>query len=138
MGSGTAFKLIYNLMGATQIAALAEGLVAAEAAGIDPRTAARAISTGATGSPHVVRHAAFMADGNHEDPPAFTARGRIKDSTYGVEFTEQLGCQALLGRATIAVFSQMVAMGLREAADSRLVDAVRAGRKGPDSGVELR
>ncbi len=125
-GSGTAFKLIYNLMGATQIAALAEGLAAAEAAGIDLVSAARAFSTGATGSPHVVRHAAFMAENKHEDPPAFTARGRLKDSTYGVQLAESLGCQAVLGRATVALFQQMAESGLALAADSRLFETVRA------------
>jgi len=129
VGSGTAFKLIYNLMGATQIAALAEGLVAAEAAGIDLVSAAKAFSTGATGSPHVVRHAAFMAENRHEDPPAFTARGRLKDSTYGVTLTEKLGCQAILGRGTIALFEQMVEAGLVAAADSRLFETVRARRR---------
>jgi len=128
-GSGTAFKLIYNLMGATQIAALAEGLAAAEAIGVDPLAAARAFSTGATGSPHVVRHAALMAEGRHEDPPAFTGRGRLKDSSYGVQLTEQLGCQAVLGRATVAVFEQMVDTGMGGAADSRLIDVVRAARR---------
>lgn len=128
VGSGTAFKLIYNLMGATHIAALAEGLAAAEAAGIDLLSAARAFSTGATGSPHVVRHAAFMAEGHHEDPPAFTARGRLKDSTYGVQLAEKLGCQAVLGRATVALFEQMVEAGMAAAADSRLIEAVRARR----------
>ena len=128
VGAGTAFKLIYNLMGATQIAALAEGLVAAEAAGIDLLSAARAFSTGATGSPHVVRHAAFMAEGRHEDPPAFTARGRLKDSTYGVQLAETLGCQAVLGRATVALFEQMVEAGMGGAADSRLIEAVRSRR----------
>ena len=128
VGAGTAFKLIYNLMGATQIAALAEGLVAAEAAGIDLLSAARAFSTGATGSPHVVRHAAFMAEGRHEDPPAFTARGRLKDSTYGVQLAETLGCQAVLGRATVALFEQMIEAGMDGAADSRLIEAVRSRR----------
>lgn len=129
VGSGITFKLIYNLMGATQIASLAEGLAAAEAAGIDVLTAAKAMSTGATGSPHVVRHAALMAEGRHEDPPAFTGRARVKDSTYGVALHEQLGCQTVLGQATVAVWGQMVGTGMGAAADSRLIDAVRATRK---------
>ncbi len=128
-GAGTAFKLIYNLMGATQIASLAEALAAAEAVGIDLPTAAKAISTGNTGSRHVIHHAALMAEGRHEDPPAFTGRARVKDSTYGVKLHEQLGCSAELGRATIAVWEQMVNSGMAGAADSRLIEAVRAKRK---------
>ena len=83
-GTGTAFKLIYNLLGVVQIAGLAEALSAAEAAGIDLGTAARALSNGNTGSGHVIKHAPFMASGEHEDPPGFTAAGRIKDLSYGV------------------------------------------------------
>jgi 3-hydroxyisobutyrate dehydrogenase len=128
-GSGTAFKLIYNLMGATHVAALAEGLVAAEAAGLDLHVAAHGFSTGATGSPHVVRHAAFMSEGRHEKPVAFTGRGRLKDSTYGVEFTEQLGCQAIVGNATVKVFQQMVDIGMAEANDSMIIDAIRRIKK---------
>jgi 3-hydroxyisobutyrate dehydrogenase len=124
-GSGTAFKLIYNLMGATQVVALAEGLVAAEAVGIDLRTAARAFSTGATGSPHVVRHAVFMAEGKHEDPPAFTGRGRLKDSLYGVQIANKHGIDVRIGQSTAAVFQEMVDGGLAAAADSRVIDVIR-------------
>lgn len=127
-GSGTAFKLIYNLMGATQIAALAEGLAAAEAAGIDIVTAAQALSTGATGSPHVVRHAVFMAEGKHEEPPAFTGRGRLKDSSYGVALAEKFGQEPTLGRAATAVYRRMVDAGMAAAADSRVLDVVRKRR----------
>ena len=124
-GSGTAFKLIYNLMGATHVAALAEGLAAAEAGGMDLRVAAHAFSTGATGSPHVVRHARFMSEGNHENPVAFSGRGRLKDSTYGVQLVEKLGAQALAGNATVEIFQQMVDIGMAESADSMLLDALR-------------
>ena len=129
-GSGTAFKLIYNLMGATHVAALAEGLVAAEAAGMDLNVAAHAFSTGATGSPHVVRHASFMSDGKHEKPVAFTGRGRLKDSTYGVELSRKLGCQAVIGSATVEVFQQAVDIGMGDANDSMLIDAMRKRMEG--------
>ncbi len=48
VGSGTIFKLVYNLLGASQIAALAEALATLKAAGIDLDTGAKAISNGAT------------------------------------------------------------------------------------------
>jgi len=128
-GSGTAFKLIYNLMGGTHVAALAEGLVAAEGAGLDLEVAAHAFSTGAVGSPHVVRHAAFMSQGKHEKPIAFTGRGRLKDTSYGVDFTEKLGCQAVIGNATVKVFQGMVNIGMGESNDSMLIDAIRKIRE---------
>jgi 3-hydroxyisobutyrate dehydrogenase len=125
VGAGTTFKLIYNLLGASQIAALAEALASLKAANIDLDTAARAISSGATGSPHVKRHAAFMAHDEHENPPAFTGKGRLKDSRYGVEIMEKLGQVTLTGRATVAVFQHMVDIGMAGAADSRVFEAVQ-------------
>jgi 3-hydroxyisobutyrate dehydrogenase len=124
-GAGNAFKLIYNLMGATQIVALAEGMAAAEAAGLDLLTAAKAFSGGNTGSGHVIRHSAFMAEGHHENPPAFTARGRLKDSTYGVKFAQRFGLEAKTGQATVAAFQHMVDNQMADAADSRVFDDVR-------------
>lgn len=123
-GSGTAFKLIYNLMGVAQIVALAEGLAAAQAAGIDVKTAARAFANGNTGSPHVLRHGAFMSQASHEDPPAFTARGRLKDSTYGVQLEEKLGQSPGVGRAAMAAYQRMVDLGMGAAADSRLIEVI--------------
>ena len=47
VGTGTVFKLINNLMGAVQIASLAEGIAMAEQAGLDMNLVAEALATGA-------------------------------------------------------------------------------------------
>src|SRR5690242_6108455 len=60
VGSGTVFKLINNLMGAVQIASLAEGVAIAERAGLDMNLVAEALSTGAVASPQVIRHSKRM------------------------------------------------------------------------------
>jgi 3-hydroxyisobutyrate dehydrogenase len=126
VGAGTAFKLIYNLLGASQIAALAEAMVVAEAVGIDLHAAAEAFSTGATGSPHVARSAPVMAKGERGQPVAFSGRWRLKDSLYGVRLADKMGRQAVLGKATVQVFQQMVNLGMGTANDSELIDALRA------------
>lgn len=130
VGSGIAFKLIYNLMGAVQVAATAEGMFACEVAGIDLAVAAEGFSTGATGSPHVVRHARYMATNKHEKPVQFSGKNRIKDVEYGVKLIEGCGAQSVLGRATIEVFGKMVEFGMGDLNDSELIDALRvaAGR----------
>src|SRR5262249_38345705 len=51
VGTGTVFKLINNLMGAVQIASLAEGLAIAEQTGLDMKLVVEALSTGAVASP---------------------------------------------------------------------------------------
>ena len=126
VGSGIAFKLIYNVMGATHVAALAEGMFACEAAGIDLATAAEAFSSGATGSPHVVRHSRYMAYDEHEDPIQFSGRGRIKDLGSGIGVIEQVGAQSVIGRAAKSVFEQMVKLGTGDLNDSELIDTLRA------------
>ena len=125
VGSGIKFKLIYNVMGAIQVAACAEGMQACEAAGIDIAVAAEGFSTGATGSPHVARHARHMAENSHEEPIQFSGRMRIKDLAYGVRPIEAVGGQSVIGRAAKSVFEQMVELDMGDLNDSELLDTLR-------------
>jgi 3-hydroxyisobutyrate dehydrogenase len=125
VGTGIAFKLIYNLLGAVQVAALAETMNACEAAGIDLHAAADALSDGNTGSPHVKRHSRSMAEGKHDNPIGFTPRGRLKDIQYGIQYQEEVGGQALLGHAAAALFQQMIDIGWGERNDSEAIDGLR-------------
>ena len=125
-GAGTAYKLIYNLLGVIQVASLAEAMVQCEAAGIDLKVAAEAFTLGYTGSRHVAHHSAVMAEGKRNQPVGFPGRGRLKDSQYGVQFARKLGRQALVGKAASDVFAQMVEVGMGDLNDSELIDALRA------------
>lgn len=125
VGSGIKFKLIYNLMGAIHVAACAEGMQACEAAGIDIEVAAEGFSSGATGSPHVVRHARYMAENSHEDPVQFSGRMRIKDMAYGIGLIESVGGQSVIGHAAKKVFEQMVELDMGDLNDSELIDTLR-------------
>src|SRR6202008_24790 len=60
VGSGTVYKLINNLMGAIQIAGLAEGLAIAEQAGLDMKLVLESILSGVAASPQVQRHSKRM------------------------------------------------------------------------------
>src|SRR5271169_2993268 len=64
VGAGTVYKLINNLMGAIQIAGLAEGRAIAEQAGLDMKLVVEAIETGVAASPQVIRHSKRMAERN--------------------------------------------------------------------------
>ncbi len=134
VGSGITFKLIYNVMGALQVAATAEGLLACEAAGIDLRVAADAFSNGATGSPHVKLHSKNMAEGIIDDPIMFTGKNRIKDTSYGIEVIDSFGAQSVLGRGTKKVWEQMVEEGMELRNDSELIDALRAAHRKGNAG----
>ena len=61
VGTGTVYKLINNLMGAIQIAGIAEGLAIAEQAGLDMKLVLEAVETGVAASPQVIRHSKRMA-----------------------------------------------------------------------------
>lgn len=79
VGAGTAYKLIINMIGAVQIASLAEGLVLAERASLDLKTVADALATGQAASPQVVRNARRMIANDHEQNVVFTPVLRLKD-----------------------------------------------------------
>jgi 3-hydroxyisobutyrate dehydrogenase len=89
-GTGTAYKLIVNLMGAVQIASAAEGLALAERAGLDPETFANAIATSQAASPQVVRNTRRMVDDDHDRNVVFTPQLRLKDVEYALRLARRL------------------------------------------------
>jgi 3-hydroxyisobutyrate dehydrogenase-like beta-hydroxyacid dehydrogenase len=105
VGSGTVFKLINNLMGAVQIASLAEGLAIAERAGLDMNLVAEALSTGAVASPQVVRHSKRMVARDFSGA-SFTAALRHKDAAYAVQLAEALLPGVPVSRAALAAYEK--------------------------------
>jgi 3-hydroxyisobutyrate dehydrogenase len=106
VGSGTVYKLINNLMGAIQIAGIAEGLAIAEQAGLDMNLVLDAVETGVAASPQVIRHSRRMAARNFSGA-TFTAALRHKDAAYAVALAESLLSDALLmGRAAVQAYSR--------------------------------
>ena len=89
VGSGTVYKLINNLMGAVQIAGLAEGLAIAEQAGLDMKLVLEALATGVAASPQVIRHSKRMVARDFSGA-SFTAALRHKDAAYAVALAESL------------------------------------------------
>ncbi len=103
VGSGTVFKLINNLMGAVQIASLAEGVAIAERAGLDMNLVAEALSTGAVASPQVIRHSKRMVARDFSGA-SFTAALRHKDAAYAVRLAEELLPGVPVSRAALAAY----------------------------------
>ena len=123
-GAGTAYKLMINLMGAVQIAALGEGLVMAERLGLDRVAVVEAIETSAAASRQVVFHARRMAERRFSDP-TFTAELRHKDAAYGVALAREVGACVPLGETSVAWFD--AANRLDPAGDEgRVIDAIEA------------
>ena len=106
VGTGTVFKLINNLMGAVQIASLAEGIAMAEQAGLDMNLVAEALATGAVASPQVIRHAKRMVARDFAGA-SFTTALRHKDALYAVKLAESLLTGApLVGRAAVEAYAR--------------------------------
>jgi 3-hydroxyisobutyrate dehydrogenase len=106
VGSGTVYKLINNLMGAIQIAGIAEGLAIAEQAGLDMKLVLEALETGVAASPQVIRHSKRMVARNFSGA-TFTAALRHKDAAYAVALAESLLSAApIMGRAAVEAYDR--------------------------------
>jgi 3-hydroxyisobutyrate dehydrogenase-like beta-hydroxyacid dehydrogenase len=106
VGTGTVYKLINNLMGAVQIASLAEGIAMAEQAGLDMNLVAEALATGAVASPQVIRHSKRMVARDFSGA-SFTSALRHKDAAYAVKLAESLLADApLVGQAAVEAYAR--------------------------------
>jgi 3-hydroxyisobutyrate dehydrogenase len=111
VGCGTVYKLINNLMGAIQIAGIAEGIAIAEHAGLDMKLVLEAIETGVAASPQVIRHSKRMAARNFTGA-TFTVALRHKDAAYAVALAESLlPGEPLMGRAAVEAYARAKAQG---------------------------
>jgi 3-hydroxyisobutyrate dehydrogenase len=111
VGTGTVYKLINNLLGAIQIAGIAEGLAIAEQAGLDMKLVLEAVESGVAASPQVIRHSKRMVERNFAGA-TFTASLRQKDAAYAVALAESLLRDApIMGRAAVASYDRAKAHG---------------------------
>jgi len=125
IGTGTAYKLIINLLGAVQIASVAESMAIAERAGLDLKTVAEAIATGQAASPQVVRNSARMVASNHGQDVVFTPALRLKDVRYALSFARSLGIGSPFGTAAEAAFRRLCETGLQDVNESAVVEIAR-------------
>lgn len=133
VGAGTAYKLIVNLIGAVQIAGVAEGLVLAERAGLDLSQVVAALALGQAASPQVVRNSRRMAASDHGENVVFSGRLRRKDAAYAMALAAQLGVGAPLGRVALDGLDDLLASGLGDVNESAIIEVAR-GRRLPDLG----
>lgn len=125
VGSGTAYKLIVNLMGAVQIASLAEGMALAERAGLDLETVADAISTGQAASPQVVRNARRIVADDHDRDVVFTPVLRLKDTEYALQLARGLGMAAPFGQVAAGQLQQLIQLGHARVNESKIIEVAR-------------
>lgn len=126
VGTGTAYKLIINMLGAVQIASAAESMAFAERAGLDLRVVADAMACGQAASPQVVRNTRRMAEADHDRNITFTPRLRLKDVDYALRLAGKLGLGTPFGALAAQAFSQLCATGHAEENESNVITVARA------------
>lgn len=125
VGTGTAYKLIINLLGAVQIASAAESMAIAEKAGLDLAVVAEAIASGQAASPQVIRNTRRMVDGNHDRDVIFTPALRLKDVRYALSLARKLGIGSPFGELAGRVFGQLVELGQERTNESKIIEVSR-------------
>lgn len=125
VGAGTTYKLLVNLLGAVQIASVAEIMAVAEKAGLDLALVAEAIAGGQAASPQVVRNARRMAEGGHEENVVFTPQLRLKDVEYSLRLASQLGIGSPFGTLAAQQFRALCARSEGEVNESKVIDIAR-------------
>ena len=127
VGQGTVYKLMVNLLGAVQIASAAESIALAEAAGLDLKLVADAVSSGQAASPQVVRNVRRFIAGNHAGSVNFTPALRLKDIEYALRLARRLGAPHAFGEVAAGLYRRLCAAGYSRDNESRIIDLVRRG-----------
>jgi 3-hydroxyisobutyrate dehydrogenase len=130
VGTGTAYKLIINMLGAVQIASAAESMALAERAGLDLELVAEAIATGQAASPQVVRNTRRMVEGDRNRNITFTPRLRLKDVDYALRLARKLDLGAPFGGLAAQAFRQLCESGDAEENESNVIKVARERRGG--------
>jgi 3-hydroxyisobutyrate dehydrogenase len=125
VGAGTVYKLMINLLGAVQIASLAEGMAIAERAGLDLRIVAEAIAAGQAASPQVVRNSRRMVEGGHDREVVFTPRLRLKDVDYALALAHSLKIGSPFGALAGRAFRQLCDLGHARDNESAILEGAR-------------
>ncbi len=124
IGAGTAYKLMLNLIGAIQIASIAEGMVIAEKAGLDLEKVNHALSLGQAASLQVMRSVKRIIADDHDKDIVFSGRLRLKDASYGVELAHALGVAPEFGQIAVDAFAKLGKLGLEEHNETVVIKAV--------------
>ena len=123
-GTGTAYKLVVNLMAAAQVTALAEGLLLAEKAGLDMARVVEGLMTGAVASPVVKGYAERMVKAEH-DQVNFSTRWMHKDTAYALRLANSVGQPVPMSAVVVQLYQLALARGLADKNQSSIIEVLR-------------
>ena len=125
IGTGTAFKLINNLLGAVHVASIAEAVHLAGKLDLDTETLIEAVETGPCASPHVKRMIRPMAERRLADQFGLAIGLREKDSRYCLKMAEAMQTGMAVGEMAYQWYKS--ALGDHgEQDDSAMLNAIAA------------
>jgi 3-hydroxyisobutyrate dehydrogenase len=124
-GSGTAYKLVVNLMAGVQTVALAEGLLLAERCGLDLPQVIEALTMGAVSSPIVQAYAQKMVSAQHLPATNFRARWMLKDMRYALALAVDKGQPMPASAAAAQAFARVEARGLLDHNITAVIEALK-------------
>jgi len=123
-GQGQMTKLVNQVVGATTLAAVAEGAVLAERAGLDPAAWVRAVSGGAASSWMLAEQAPRMQ--RRDFAPGFMVRLQQKDLRLAIAAAGRLGVALPVTALVHQLFTAVEAQGGSERGTQALVLALEA------------
>lgn len=108
-GCGELAKLVNQMIVASTIATVSEGLLMAQQGGADPRKVKEALSGGFADSPILQQHGDRMLNNTFE--PGGTARTQLKDTHTAIAHAETLGLNLPVAKLVDQLFERMVGAG---------------------------
>ncbi|MBA3944810.1 MAG: NAD(P)-dependent oxidoreductase [Herpetosiphonaceae bacterium] len=127
IGSGATMKLVNNLMGGVQVAALGEALALAEQAGLNVQQVADLLSNGAPGSPIVKTKAPGIVA--HDYPTNFALRWMHKDLSYALAEGERHHLSLTTVAAARNLYQQGIERGLADEDFAAVAETVRTAEQ---------
>jgi len=135
VGTGTAFKLINNLLGAVHVASIAEATHLARKLELNPETLIAAVESGPCASPHVKRMIRPMAEGRLADQFGLAIGLREKDSRYCLAMAKAFETGMSVGEAAYRWY-QLATESVADQDDSAMLQVTTASNGNPPSVVK--
>lgn len=120
IGNGQKTKLVNQLVGAVNLLAAVEGLRLMRAAGLDPETTLKAVSSGAASSWMLVNLGPLILKGDFA--PGFSIRLQLKDLKLLREWISELGGDFPAAELVYDLFNKAVQMGLEKQGNQGLIN----------------
>ena len=123
-GHGSMIKLINNTLAAVNAAGLAEGIVLAQAAGVDVAKMLEVVGSGSGDSAMRALKSGPMVEGDFE--ALFKLEHMLKDVRYCISEARELGLEPIVAEAAEGRYSEADDAGLGGADFAAVIQAVRA------------